>query len=142
MNDYEFIYSKNSGMATSKWHTQHLIHNNSHKDNQNGVGAFLFSSSIDSIIINQMFTTTFSPIVTTTTNYFYKYNWFVLTLCIFPIFGTIGNVLLCLTIKRDHSLQNTTNYYLFSLALTDLGICLFVFPVAIVQDFLGNIFVV
>ncbi|KAK3758368.1 hypothetical protein RRG08_004188 [Elysia crispata] len=34
--------------------------------------------------------------------------------------GVIGNVCTCLVIARTHSMQTTTNYYLFSLAVSDL----------------------
>ena len=66
-------------------------------------------------------------------------NWPVLSLSIFSVFGILGNVLVCLTIKRDNKLQTKTNYYLFSLAITDLAVCSFVLPLAIVQDFFGKL---
>ncbi|GFN84727.1 neuromedin-u receptor [Plakobranchus ocellatus] len=34
--------------------------------------------------------------------------------------GVVGNVCTCLVIARTHSMQTTTNYYLFSLAVSDL----------------------
>ena len=67
-------------------------------------------------------------------------NWSVLSMSIFSVFGILGNILVCLTIKRDQKLQTKTNYYLFSLAITDLAVCAFVLPLAIVQDFYGNSF--
>jgi hypothetical protein len=66
------------------------------------------------------------------------HNWYVLPLISFAIFGIFGNILVCMTIKRDHSLQTKTNYYLFSLALADLAVCIIVLPLSIVQDFYGN----
>ncbi len=65
----------------------------------------------------------------------YSYNWYTLSLSSFSLFGIFGNILVCLTIKRDQSLQTKTNYYLFSLALADLAVCLIVIPLSIVQDF-------
>ena len=40
-------------------------------------------------------------------------NWPVLGLSIFSVFGVFGNLLVCLTIKRDHTLQTSVNFYLF-----------------------------
>ena len=67
-----------------------------------------------------------------------NYNWLFLSVSVFSVFGVMGNLLVCLTIKRDHSLQTKTNYYLFSLAITDMAICVIVIPLAIVQDFSSN----
>ncbi len=36
------------------------------------------------------------------------------------LLGVLGNVCTCLVIARNRSMQNPTNYYLFSLALSDL----------------------
>ena len=68
------------------------------------------------------------------------FNWPVLGVSIFCIFGVFGNVLVCLTILRDSSLQTKINYYLFSLAIADLAVCAVVIPMAIIQDFFGKIF--
>lgn len=67
-------------------------------------------------------------------------NWPVLGMSLFSLFGVVGNILVCLTIKRDAKLQTKTNYYLFSLAITDLAVCAFVLPLAIIQDFFGSFF--
>jgi hypothetical protein len=67
-----------------------------------------------------------------------RYNWFVLSLSLFSIFGMFGNVLVCMTIRRDPALQTKTNYYLFSLAIADLAVCLIVIPLSIIQDFSGK----
>ncbi|CAF0790571.1 unnamed protein product, partial [Brachionus calyciflorus] len=64
-----------------------------------------------------------------------SYNWSVLGISIFSIFGIFGNILVCLTIKRDQALQTKTNFYLFSLAIADLAVCLVVIPLSIIQDF-------
>lgn len=65
----------------------------------------------------------------------YNYNWPILSLSVFSIFGVFGNILVCLTIKRDQDLQTKTNFYLFSLAIADLAVCLIVIPLSIIQDF-------
>jgi len=65
-------------------------------------------------------------------------NWPVIILVIFPVFGTIGNYLVCYAIIRDQSLQTKTNFYLFSLAISDLAVSLMVAPLAIINNFLGK----
>lgn len=69
---------------------------------------------------------------------FFKFNWPVLLFSIFPICGLFGNYLVCCAILRDQTLQTRTNFYLFSLAITDLAVCLVVAPLSIVKDFLGK----
>jgi hypothetical protein len=64
-------------------------------------------------------------------------NWIVLVLSFFSLFGIIGNYLVCCAIIRDKTLKTTTNYYVFSLALADLAVCILVLPVAISKDFYG-----
>ncbi|XP_071112800.1 pyrokinin-1 receptor-like [Haliotis cracherodii] len=44
------------------------------------------------------------------------------------ISGTIGNVCTCIVIARNSYMQTTTNYYLFSLAVSDLLLLLFGLP--------------
>jgi len=65
-------------------------------------------------------------------------NWPVLGLSIFSVFGVFGNLLVCLTIKRDHTLQTSVNFYLFSLAIADLAVCSIVIPLSLIQDFKGK----
>lgn len=64
-----------------------------------------------------------------------NYHWPVISLSVFSIFGIFGNILVCMTIKRDQDLQTKTNFYLFSLAIADLAVCLIVIPLSIIQDF-------
>lgn len=66
------------------------------------------------------------------------YNWPVLGLAIFSVSGILGNLLVCVTIIRDQKLQTKTNYYLFSLAIADLAVCVIVIPLSTIQDFLGK----
>ena len=68
-------------------------------------------------------------------------NWPVLSLSVFSVFGVFGNLLVCLTIKRDHTLQTSLNYYLFSLAIADLAVCSIVIPFSLIQDFRSKIFI-
>ena len=43
-----------------------------------------------------------------------------------------GNLMVCLAVCLDKRLQNITNYFLVSLAMTDMGVATFVMPIAIV----------
>lgn len=50
------------------------------------------------------------------------------------IFGIIGNALVCLTIIRKPHVLGSTSQYLFSLAIADLCVLLFNFPIAILKE--------
>ncbi len=62
-----------------------------------------------------------------------NYSWLSISLGIFVLFGFFGNLMVCLAIKLDPKLQNTTNFYLLSLAITDLLVSVIVIPLAIVK---------
>jgi hypothetical protein len=62
------------------------------------------------------------------------YIWLILCLSIFVLVGFAGNLLVCMAIKMDRKLQNATNYYLFSLAVTDLLVSIIVIPLAIIRS--------
>ncbi|KAI1289954.1 Dopamine receptor 1 [Halotydeus destructor] len=47
----------------------------------------------------------------------------------------IGNILIILTIKSTRSLRNATNLYLASMAVADLGVAIFVMPLAAYRTF-------
>uniref|UniRef100_T1GQT8 G-protein coupled receptors family 1 profile domain-containing protein n=1 Tax=Megaselia scalaris TaxID=36166 RepID=T1GQT8_MEGSC len=62
-----------------------------------------------------------------------------LTLVIaFILFGSIGNLLVCLAIGLDKKLHNVTNMFLFSLAIADLLVSLFVMPMGAIPAFWGS----
>ncbi|XP_013776443.2 5-hydroxytryptamine receptor 2C-like [Limulus polyphemus] len=65
------------------------------------------------------------------------YKWLSLLLLVFVICGGLGNVLVCLAICRERQLQNITNYFLLSLAVADLLVCIVVMPFGIVDEFFG-----
>jgi 5-hydroxytryptamine receptor 2 len=48
--------------------------------------------------------------------------------------GLVGNVMVCIAIGTDRRLHNVTNYFLFSLALADMLVCLVVMPLAILVE--------
>lgn len=87
---------------------------------------------------NKTLETPSQPIITQENQKINNYNWHVLSLGLFSITGAFGNILVCMTIRRDPALQTKTNYYLFSLAIADLAVCLLVIPFSIIQDFSGN----
>ncbi|KAL4220611.1 hypothetical protein ACF0H5_021008 [Mactra antiquata] len=66
-----------------------------------------------------------------------EYNWGVLFLLPIIVFGITGNVLVCMAVSMEKRLQTVTNYFLFSLAVTDLHVCIIVMPVSILNDFFG-----
>ena len=50
----------------------------------------------------------------------------------------IGNLLVCLAIARERKLQNTTNYFLMSLAIADCLVAILVMPMGMVAEVLGR----
>lgn len=62
-------------------------------------------------------------------------NWAVLILIIFIILAVVGNTFVCLAITTERRLQNVTNYFLFSLAVTDLMVSTLVMPFSILVEF-------
>ncbi len=61
-----------------------------------------------------------------------------LLLLVFSIIGFFGNFMVCLAIKLDSRLQNSTNYYLFSLAIVDMLVSVIVMPLAAFQIFFSK----
>lgn len=66
------------------------------------------------------------------------YNWKYLFVIVFIAAGSVGNILVCLAICLDRQLQNVTNYFLLSLAIADLLVCLFVMPLGALPGFYGE----
>ncbi|XP_039947975.1 uncharacterized protein LOC120766490 [Bactrocera tryoni] len=67
----------------------------------------------------------------------HDYEWIFLCVIFFIFAGGLGNILVCLAVARDKKLQNVTNYFLFSLAIADLLVSLFVMPLGAIPAFLG-----
>jgi 5-hydroxytryptamine receptor 2 len=53
--------------------------------------------------------------------------------------GAVGNILVCLAVCTDRALQNSTNYFLLSLAVADLLVSLCVMPLGAIPSFLGEL---
>ncbi|TDG49562.1 hypothetical protein AWZ03_004053 [Drosophila navojoa] len=66
------------------------------------------------------------------------YDWLFLFVVFFIFAGGLGNILVCLAVALDRKLQNVTNYFLFSLAIADLLVSLFVMPMGAIPAFLDN----
>lgn len=63
--------------------------------------------------------------------------WALLALIL--VFSTAGgNILVCLAIYHEKRLQNVTNYFLASLALTDLMVAVLVMPLGILTLYRGK----
>ncbi|XP_061389463.1 5-hydroxytryptamine receptor 2A [Musca vetustissima] len=65
------------------------------------------------------------------------FDWGFLFVLFFIFAGGLGNILVCLAVALDRRLQNVTNYFLFSLAVADLLVSLFVMPLGAIPAFLG-----
>ena len=65
-------------------------------------------------------------------------NWPILILSILAVTGTLGNLLVCVSISLDKQLQTVTNWFLFSLAIADCLVSLIVLPLSIIKDFQGK----
>ncbi|XP_069365878.1 5-hydroxytryptamine receptor 2C isoform X2 [Maniola hyperantus] len=59
------------------------------------------------------------------------HNWWALIAIVLVVCTAAGNVLVCLAIYLERRLQNVTNYFLMSLAITDLLVAMLVMPVGI-----------
>lgn len=65
-------------------------------------------------------------------------NYWALLAIILVIGTACGNILVCLAIAWEKRLQNVTNYFLASLAITDLMVAVLVMPLGIVTLFRGE----
>ena len=63
-------------------------------------------------------------------------RYFQLSVQVFiAFFGIFGNVLVCITVSQRKSLRSTTNFYLLSLAVADIGVLMINFPLAIFKSY-------
>ena len=71
-----------------------------------------------------------------------SYNWPVLCFFTIVVLAMAGNVLVCLAVKFERKLQNMFNYFLVSLALSDMLSATLVMPLSIIKAFIGKINVI
>ena len=60
--------------------------------------------------------------------FFYNKNYWALLLLVLCIIVVFGNVLVILSVAKERSLQNITNYFIVSLAVADLCVAGVVMP--------------
>jgi hypothetical protein len=58
-------------------------------------------------------------------------NYWAFTLILFPLFTIFGNVLVVISVYREKSLHTITNYFVVSLAISDIAVAAVVMPFAI-----------
>lgn len=63
----------------------------------------------------------------------YHYPIIMLNVLIF-LFGTTGNIFVCLSVKRNHQLRSVTNYFIVNLAFADFLVILICLPATVVWD--------
>lgn len=68
-------------------------------------------------------------------------NWWALIAIMLVVCTAAGNVLVCLAIYLERRLQNVTNYFLMSLAITDLLVAILVMPLGILTLLRGKLFI-
>lgn len=65
-------------------------------------------------------------------------KWGVLALIVIILATALGNLLVCLAVCRERRLQNTTNYFLMSLAIADLLVSILVMPLGMIVEMYGK----
>lgn len=76
---------------------------------------------------------------TTTTTAASPVKWGAVVLGLIVIATAFGNILLCVAVITDRRLQNMTNYFLASLAVSDLLVAVVVMPLAVVVQIYGTV---
>lgn len=66
-------------------------------------------------------------------------NWWALSALVLVVGTAAGNILVCLAITWERRLQNVTNYFLMSLAITDLMVAILVMPLGILTLVRGEL---
>ena len=69
---------------------------------------------------------------------FAGYNWPVLCFFFIVVMTIAGNILVCLAVKMERKLQNMFNYFLVSLALSDMLSAILIMPLSIIKALIGK----
>ena len=99
--------------------------------NSNTYDSIPISAATINILINPILpisSLTSAQPVTVETN---SVNYWAFTLIIFPLFTIFGNVLVVISVYREKSLHTVTNYFVVSLAISDITVAAVVMPFAI-----------
>ncbi|KAJ2951695.1 hypothetical protein O0L34_g13857 [Tuta absoluta] len=67
----------------------------------------------------------------------HTYNFWALSLLVFPLLTLFGNVLVIMSVAKERSLQTATNYFIVSLAVADLLVAVVVMPFGVYYLFYG-----
>lgn len=65
-------------------------------------------------------------------------QYWAMMLIVFPMFTVFGNVLVVLSVWREKSLQSVTNYFIVSLAISDIMVAMLVMPLSIYVEVSDN----
>lgn len=66
-------------------------------------------------------------------------NWWAMLALVLVLGTAAGNILVCMAITWERRLQNVTNYFLMSLAITDLMVAVLVMPLGILTLVRGEL---
>ena len=58
-------------------------------------------------------------------------KYWALGLLVIPLLTVFGNILVCMSVYKEKSLQTVTNYFIVSLAIADIAVAILVMPFAI-----------
>ena len=103
--------------------------------------SLLFKALTSNLTNSVIVSIKFEPNSTLNNDFANIYSWPILFLSFFVLLGFIGNLLVCLAIRIYPKLQTVTNYYLFSLAATDLLVSIIVMPLAIVKNLFSKLII-
>lgn len=67
-----------------------------------------------------------------------EYNWPILCLFAIVIMALCGNILVCISVRVEKKLQNMFNYFLVSLAMSDMLSATLVMPLSIVKALING----
>ena len=67
------------------------------------------------------------------------HKWPALCLFIIPICAVVGNIMVCMAVKSETKLQNMFNYFLVSLAVSDMMSAVIVMPLSIIKAAVGKL---
>lgn len=67
-----------------------------------------------------------------------KYVWSHLIFVSVILITIIGNIMVVLAVLKNRCLQNTTNYFLMSLAIADSLVAIVVMPISVITEIIGK----